>query len=71
MDYAVVNIATSLVENTIVLEEGSNWTPPSGTQIIPLDGNFEIGDTWDGVKFIRAPNPVLETSSGSTPNVIG
>ncbi len=71
MNYAIVNITTSFVENTIVLEEGSNWTPPSGTKIIPLDGNFETGDTWDGTKFIRAPIPVLETSSGSTPNVIG
>lgn len=71
MDYAVVNILTSIIENTVVVEDGANWSPPSGTEIIPLVGNFQIGDTWDGTKFIRAPSPILENTSGTEPNVIG
>ena len=71
MDYAVINIATSAIENVIVLEEGSQWTPPEGTQIVPLVLGFGIGDAWDGINFTRTPNPILETTSGSEPDVIG
>ena len=70
MDYAVVNIATSVIENVIVLEDGANWAPPEGTQIVLLVGSFGIGDTWDGSTFIKAIAPVIETPSENTPSAI-
>jgi len=70
MDYAVVNIATSVIENVIVLEDGANWAPPEGTKIVQLVGNFGIGDTWDGSTFVKVIVPVIEDSSENTPSVV-
>ena len=57
MDFAVVNTQTSIVENVVVLAEGANWNPPEGCIVVPLVGQFGIGDTWDGSSFTRAPEP--------------
>jgi hypothetical protein len=54
MDYAIVN-QNKEVENVVVLEEGSNWTPPVGFLLVPLSGSAGIGWTWDGTKFIAPP----------------
>lgn len=70
----LLDSATKIVVNVIELEDSADWTPPRGTELAPQhDG--EIGDTWDGAKFVR---PVIEalveqlnSTDGQAPNVIG
>ena len=50
MRKSVVN-ATGKVINIIAIEDGSTWIPPEGCVLMD-DG--EIGDTWNGTKFIRS-----------------
>lgn len=61
MNYALVNSESGVVENVIILEEGAQWTPPDGMNLVLLQGEFGIGDTWDGSQFIRAPEPVSDS----------
>ena len=68
----ILDSATKVVVNVILLEDGADWVPPLGQELAPQhDGS--IGDTWDGSKFVA---PVVEPSSplgasGAQPNVIG
>jgi len=70
----ILDSATKVVVNVIVLEDGVVWTPPEGQELAPQhDGN--IGDTWDGSKFVapveeKTPNAELN-AAGSPPNVVG
>ncbi len=70
----VLNSATKIVVNVILLEDGVEWAPPEGQELAPQhDGS--IGDTWDGSKFLP-PAPLTEEASpldnsGAQPNVIG
>lgn len=50
MRKAVVGLASGKVVNVIEIEEGAKWSPPEGCAL--MDGG-EIGDTWDGKKFIK------------------
>ena len=70
----LLDSATQVVVNVILLEDGVEWTPPDGQELAPQhDGN--IGDTWDGTQFVPPPPLVEEVvpldSAGSQPNVIG
>jgi len=77
MIYAVINDQTNIVENTIVLDEGAIWTPPSGYYIVDITGT-EVGIDWtynpQTNEWTPPPNlePVtsVEETSGSAPNVI-
>lgn len=79
MNYALVNKATNIVDNVIVLEDVNAWTPPEDMLLVLLDAAAGIGDTWDGTQFIYAPDPEVidptgnptNSSSGNAPNVIG
>jgi hypothetical protein len=56
----LLDSATKVVINAVELEDGAVWTPPAGTELAPQhDGG--IGDTWDGVQFVKPPEPVDET----------
>lgn len=76
MKYAVINDVTNIVENTVVLDEGSTWTPPIGYYIESLEGT-EAGIGWSYDKatgqFIAPPEPESETEAidGEAPSVIG
>lgn len=45
MIYAVINEQTNIVENVIVLDEGSTWTPTQGYYIVNIDG-LSVGIDW-------------------------
>ena len=47
-------IRNGVVENVVLLAEGSDWTPPDGTTLGPAGG--EIGWTWNGSTYTN-PNP--------------
>lgn len=54
MRYAVINSATGLVDNVILLADPAQWPVPSGHQIVQSDtGN--VGDTWNGAGFVSPP----------------
>lgn len=69
----ILDSATKVVVNVILLEDGVEWSPPEGQEIAPSsDGS--IGDTWDGEKFVAPPMPVQSDpleADGTAPNVIG
>ena len=76
MNYkCLLNSATKVVVNVILLEDGAEWAPPEGQELAPQhDGN--IGDVWDGTKFISSspPDPSMAENlgvDGAGPNVIG
>lgn len=46
-----------LVLNVIEIEPDANWSPPEGCVL--MDGG-EIGDTWDGTKFVKPELPISE-----------
>lgn len=71
MNFALVNTQTNVIENVIVLEEGSDWTPPSGFITVPFTPPFSLGDMWDGVQFIKSLPPTPESISEGVQDVIG
>jgi len=69
----VLDSISKVVVNIIMLEDGAEWTPPEGQELAPQH-NANIGDTWDGEKFIP-PIHVQEyieslSNSGAEPDVI-
>ena len=53
---AVIRTASGRVENIIELEPGTTWAPPAGCHVRAAQ-NAGPGDTWDGVQFVKAPDP--------------
>jgi len=53
--YAMVVTATGVVDNVIVYDGVSPFTPPTGIELIEATDNAEPGGTWDGSEFVRAP----------------
>lgn len=46
------------VENIIVLDPESGWTPPEGTSVAPIDGaSVTFGYLYDGETFSPPPEP--------------
>ena len=69
----IINSATKIVENVIVIEDGVEWSAPHGFEIAP-NNTGNIGDTWDGEKFVSPIVPEesvdVNAASGSAPDVI-
>jgi len=53
MNYAV--IFNGVVENIVVLDDVSAWSPPDGRVIAPLAAGAGIGSTFDGQNFGPIP----------------
>ena len=78
MNYAIINDQTNIVENVIVLDEGSTWTPPEGYYIVDITGT-EVGIGWTYNPETKEwtppapPEPPVDVNivSGGEPNVIG
>jgi len=46
---------SGLVDNVIVYDGVSPFTPPDGIELIEATDNAEPGGTWNGSEFVRAP----------------
>ena len=55
--YAMVVTATGAVDNVIVYDGVSPFTPPTGIELIEATDNAEPGGTWNGSAFVRAVVP--------------
>ena len=53
--YAMVVTETGLVDNVIVYDGVSPFTPPDGIELIEATDDAEPGGTWNGSEFVRAP----------------
>ena len=53
--YAMVVTATGAVDNVIVYDGVSPFTPPTGIELIEATNDAEPGGTWNGSAFVRAP----------------
>ena len=53
--YAMVVTASGLVDNVIVYDGVSPFTPPTGIELIEATNDAEPGGTWNGSAFVRAP----------------
>ena len=61
--YAVVN-PSGVVENVVLWDGETPWSPPIGRTAVPDSGGAEIKGTWTGTKFdpppVPEPTPVSE-----------
>ena len=53
--YALIVTASGLIENMIEYDGSSPFTAPSGMELREATGGAEIGGTWNGSAFVRAP----------------
>ena len=56
--YAMVVTASGLIDNVIVYDGVSTFTPPTGVELIEDTGGgvpAEPGGSWNGSAFVRAP----------------
>ena len=53
--YAMIVTATGLVDNVIIYDGVSPFTPPTGIELRLADDNAEPGGTWNGSAFVRMP----------------
>ncbi|CQJ53652.1 Uncharacterised protein [Yersinia enterocolitica] len=51
--YALIDINTSIVVNTIVLEDGSGWKPPDGLLLVKCVEVCGIGWEYKDGEFIQ------------------
>ena len=56
--YAMIVTATGLVDNVIVYDGVSPFTPPTGIELRLAGDNAEPGGTWNGSAFVRAPEVI-------------
>ena len=53
--YALIITASGKVDNGIEYDGSSPFNPPTGMELREADNNAEIGGTWNGSAFVRAP----------------
>ena len=53
--YALIVSATGAVDNVIEYDGVSPFNPPSGMELREATDDAEIGGTWNGSAFVRAP----------------
>jgi hypothetical protein len=67
--YAMVVTASGLIDNVIVYDGVSTFTPPTGVELIEDTGSgvpAEPGGSWNGSAFVRAPVVELSTDEART-----
>ena len=71
--YALIFSATNVVDTVIEYDGVSPFNPPTGQELREADNNAEIGGTWNGSAFVRAPvvNPTrTEVLMGEVKNPV-
>ena len=53
--YALIISATGAVDNVIEYDGSSPFNPPTGMELREAGENAEIGGSWNGSAFVRAP----------------
>ena len=53
--YALIVTATGVVDNLTEYDGSSPFTPPTGQELRVATADAEIGGTWNGSEFVRAP----------------
>jgi hypothetical protein len=53
--YALIVTETGRVDNVIVYDGVSPFNPGTGMELREAEANAEIGGTWNGSEFVRAP----------------
>ena len=53
--YALIITATGVVDNVIEYDGVSPFNPPTGMELREAGANAEIGGSWNGSAFVRAP----------------
>ena len=53
--YALIITASGKVDNVIEYDGSAPFTPPSGMELREATADAEIGGTWNGSAFVRAP----------------
>ena len=53
--YALIVTATGAVDNVIEYDGSSPFTPPTGMELREATDDAEVGGTWNGSAFVRAP----------------
>jgi len=53
--YAHIITATGMVENVSEWDGVAAYTPPTGIELRLADDNAEVGGSWNGSAFVRAP----------------
>ena len=67
--YAMVVTASGLIDNVIVYDGVSPFTPPTGIELVEDKGDgvpAEPGGTWNGSAFVRAPEIEVPTDEART-----
>ena len=71
--YALIITASGKVDNVIEYDGSSPFTPPTGMELREATDDAEIGGTWNGSAFVRAPvvNPTrTEVLMGEVKNPV-
>jgi hypothetical protein len=53
--YALIITASGLVDNVIEYDGSAPFTPPTGQELRVASNDAEVGGTWNGSAFVRAP----------------
>ena len=53
--YALIITASGAVDNVIEYDGSAPFTPPTGMELRVADANAEVGGSWNGSAFVRAP----------------
>ena len=69
--YAMVVTATGAVDNVIVYDGVSPFTPPTGIELIEATDNAEPGGTWNGSAFVRAVPVAIPADEARTRLLMG